>query len=558
MRFQTACLKAGCALVLACSTCALAQSSCDNLRNLKLEHASVIAAKWVEAGPLKVPAGSWGTSQEVPVPRHCELTAVSRPTSDSEIDFLVWLPAPEDWNGKYLQTGNGGWAGMIQPAALIRPLWQGYAASSTDDGHKIENSMMGTDASWAIGHPEKLIDFGYRALHETATLSKAIVQAYYGRWSAHAYFQGCSDGGREALMEAERYPEDFDGVIAGAPANHWTHHFAGFIWDELALEDKPESKITVAQLPAIQQAALAACDALDGVRDGLIEDPRKCHFDPSVLLCRGPAGADCLTQPQIDALKKVYAGPTDPNTGEPIYPGYEPGTEAVPGAWAPWIVATAPLPNSVQDLFGNRFFGQAVHEDPHWDWRTMDFHRDVRLADEKTAAILNSWNPDLRTFRDHGGKLIQYHGWGDDAIAPRDSINFYDKVTEFLARYPDPRSANPADIQAFYRLFMVPGMTHCAGGSGPVSFGNDDPDRSLGIPVDAEHDVLMALDRWVTAGVAPDRLIGTGKIGGDAKTGAGAVKLTRPLCPYPKVAHYNGQGDTNAAENFSCVSDQAR
>ncbi len=303
----------------------------------------------------------------------------------------------------------------------------------------------------------------------------------------------------EALAEAERYPEDFDGIVAGAPANHWTHHFTGFLWNEQALNANPASKIPAAKLPAIQKAALAQCDTLDGVKDNLIEDPRACHFNPSVLLCKGADDNTCLTQPQIDALEKIYAGPKDPQTGAQIYPGYEPGTEADPAAWAPWIIG--PL----QPAFANSFFSEAVHEDPHWDWRTAGIAAELHLADEKTAAIINSGNPDLRTFRDHGGKLIQYHGWGDAAIAPRDSIAFYEQVRTFLATYPDPRATNPKQIESFYRLFMVPGMQHCAGGQGPTSFGNDDnPKRN-----DPDHDVVLALDRWVTQGIAPQKLIGT-------------------------------------------------
>ncbi len=536
---------AGCLVVLAGAQLGMAQGDCDALKNLKLDHGSVVSAKWVESGPMQVTTGYPPKTESVNVNRHCEVNGVATPTSDSEIHFALWLPAKEDWNGKYLQLGNGGWAGFIQVSEFIGPVANGYAVSATDDGHQTQDPLSGLTPTWAMGHPEKLIDFGYRSLHETARLSKTIVEGDYTKVAERAYFMGCSDGGREALMEAERYPEDFDGIIAGAPANNWTHHFSGFIWNEIALTAKPESKIGPEQLPAIEKAALAACDALDGVKDGLIQDPRKCHFDPSVLLCHGAAGADCLTQPQIDALKQVYAGPKNPKTGEQIYPGYEPGTEGEPGAWVPWIIPMTPIPGSVQALFGNGYFAYAVHEDPKWDWHAMDFDRDVQAADVKTASILNSNNPDLRTFRDHGGKLIQYHGWGDAAIAPRDSISFYEKVKSFLATYPDARTANPADIQGFYRLFMVPGMGHCGGGPGPVSFGNSKPEA--GTPVDADHDVLRALDRWVTQGVAPEKLIGSGKVG--------AVKMTRPLCPYPKVSHYKGSGDTNAAENFECGLD---
>jgi feruloyl esterase len=550
MRLQSFLVRAGCTLIVAGANYAIAQQTCEGLKNLKLDHATVVSAVSVEPAPLKQPSGVPFKVPNVTVPRHCEVFGVARPTSDSEIDFTIWLPPQDVWNGKYLQRGNGGWAGSIQPVVLVAPLAHGYAVSATDDGHRTEGMM--PDASWAIGHPEKLIDFGFRSLHETASLSKMIVHAYYGKDVARAYFSGCSDGGREALMEAERFPEDFDGIIAGAPANNWTHHFTGFVWNEMALSEKPESKITAEKLPAIQRAALAACDGLDGVKDGLIEDPRKCHFDPSVLLCHGADGAGCLTQPQIEALSKIYAGPQNPRTGEQIYPGYEPGTEAEPGAWTMWILGP------VQSAFGNSFFSGAVFEDSHWDWRTIDFDRDVRLADEKTGYILNSYNPDLRSFHAHGGKLIQYHGWGDAAIAPRDSIAFYEKVQAFLKRYPDPRSTNAGDIQSFYRLFMVPGMGHCTGGPGATSFGNDDIADRDGIPDDSDHDILLALDRWVTQGVAPDKIIANGRVGADQESGSEGVRLTRPLCAYPAVARYKGQGDTNAEENFECVPEPAR
>ena len=520
-----------------------AQDRCEALKNLRLDHGEVVSAKWVEAGTTQVQLGFPPKAESLPVKRHCEIAAVSRPTSDSVINFTLWMPAQENWNGKYLQLGSGGWGGTIEPSELIEPIAEGYAVAETDDGHQNQDMISSVTPAWALGHPEKVVDFGYRAVHETAAQSKAALQGYFNKPASRAYFKGCSDGGREALMEAERYPEDFDGIVAGAPANHWTHHFAGFIWNELALNAKPESRIAAEQLPAVEKAALAACDELDGVKDGLIEDPRKCHFDPSVLLCHGAAGADCLTQPQIDALKQIYAGPKDPKTGEQIYPGYEPGGEAEPGTWVGWILPLPQFPQgSIQSFFGNGFFSLVVHEDANWDWHTMDFDRDVKAADEKDAPILNSYNPDLRTFRDHGGKLIQYHGWSDAAISPLDSIAFYEKVTAFLTSSPDPRAADAKDVQGFYRLFMVPGMGHCTGGPGPTSFGNAEAGA------DADHDVLMALDRWVTQGVAPDKLIGSGKLGGSAP-----VEVTRPLCPYPRVARYNGQGDSNVASNFECV-----
>ena len=527
----------------ACVTCGMgiAQQPCENLTGLKLDHATVTSAAMVEAAPLKPQPNAFFKLPPVTVPRHCEVKGVARPTSDSEINFELWLPPTGAWNGKYIQRGNGGWAGSIPAYDLVTPLARGYAASATDDGHTSPSPV--PNANWAIGHPEKLIDFGYRALHETARQSKAILRAFYGQELSRAYFVGCSDGGREGLMEAERYPEDFDGVVAGAPANNWTRHFTGFVWNEKALKGDPAGDIPAAKLPAIQKAALAACDELDGVKDSLIEDPRQCHFDPAVLKCAGAEGPECLTQQQIETLRRIYGGPRSPSTGEQIYPGYEPGTEAGPVGWAVWIVGP------VHAMFGNSFYSGAVFENPRWDWRTIDFDRDLKLAQEKAGPILDAYNPDLRSFRAHGGKLIQYHGWGDAAIAPRDSIAFYEKVDTFLKRYPDPRGDASKPIQDFYRLFMVPGMGHCATGAGPNNFGNTDIADPSVSPQDAGHDVVLALDRWVTQGIAPETIVGTGNISG--------VKMTRPQCPYPKVAHNKG-GDSNDAASFECVELGAR
>ncbi len=507
-----------------------AQQPCESLAGLKLAHTAITSSIPVSEGPLSGSNGP-GNSPPVVVPARCVVKGVTKPTSDSEIKFEVWLPAA-GWNGKYQQLGSGGWAGTIPAAAMVEPLRRGYAAAGTDDGHE-----GGAGASWAIGHPEKLIDFGYRAVHETNLQAQAIIRAFYGKDPTHSYFVGCSDGGREALMEAQRYPEDFAGIIAGAPANNWSHLFAGFVWNEQALLKDPSSTIPPTKLPAIQKAALAACDGLDGVKDGLINNPRACHFDPQVLLCRAADGPDCLTAPQIQALKKIYAGPVNPRSGAQIFPGYPPGTESVPGAWATWIIGP------IQSGFGNSFYGQAVFERPEWDFRTLEFDSDVALGDEKAGSILNATNPDLRSFRAHGGKLIQYHGWGDPAISPISSIEYYETVGSFLGKYPDPRSNSSKQQQDFYRLFMVPGMGHCGGGVGPNNFGNG----GRAVITDPEHDIVSALERWVEKGVSPDHLIGSGTVVGEA-----AKKLTRPLCPYPQTARYGGTGDPSDASSFAC------
>ena len=509
------------ALFLAALKPLLAQQPCSGLSALNLPHTTITSAIAVPEGTIP----SVGL-----VPARCEIKATARPTKDSQILLRVWLPA-SGWNGKYLQLGNGGWAGTIDATAAVDPLRHGYAVAATDDGHS--NSVPG--AAWAVGHPEKLIDFGYRAVHETSVDAKAIVNAFFGRDATRSYFYGCSDGGREALMEAQRYPEDFDGIIAGAPASNWSHLFTGFVWNEQAMAETP---IPPAKLPAIQKAVLAQCDELDGVKDGLIEDPRACRFDPASLLCKAGDTPGCLTGGEVATLRKVYSGPRNPRTGKQIFPGYPMGSEAVAETWALWI-----LPPGVQAGFGNAYYGQAVFEQPNWDFRTLNFDTDVEFGDAKAGAVLNSTNPDLRSFRDNGGKLIQYHGWADAAISPLSSIEYYESVRAFLGRFTDARHAS-GDPMDFYRLFLVPGMGHCGGGSGPNDFGNA---RSSAGSYPAGN-LLAALDAWVEHDEAPAKLIGSGKAVNDpAKT------LTRPLCPYPQTAHYRGTGDPNGAENFACA-----
>ncbi|PWU05199.1 MAG: tannase/feruloyl esterase family alpha/beta hydrolase, partial [Terriglobia bacterium] len=456
-----------------------AQQTCSNLSGLTLPHTTITSAAVAPEGKIQIP-GAGGEAGAVVAPARCAVQAITRPTRDSEIRFELWLPA-SGWNGKYLQIGNGGWAGQINLAGMADPLRRGYAVAATDDGHQSGGANL--SAGWAIGHPEKLIDFGYRAVHETSIQAKAIARAFFGRDAARSYFSGCSDGGREALMEAQRYPEDFDGIIAGAPANNWSHLFTGFIWNEQALSENP---IPAAKLPVIQNAVLAACDALDGLKDGLIENPRACRFDPSSLVCKTADGPNCLTEGQVATLRKIYGGPKNPKTGERIFPGYPMGVEAVPGSWAPWI-----LPPGIQAGFGNSYYSQAVFEQAAWDFRTLDFDKDVAFGDAKAGPALNSTNPDLRSFRANGGKLIQYHGWADAAISPINSIDYYESVRAFFNRFPDGRHAK-ADVLDFYRLFLVPGMAHCGGGIGPNDFGNGwSPTRT-----DPEHNILSALEAW--------------------------------------------------------------
>ena len=511
-------------------TVAFGQRSCEGLANLALTNATISSATSIAAGGYKPPSGPGLPAPDKPLPAFCRVAGIAKPTSDSEIRFEVWMPT-SDWNGKFEQVGNGGFAGTIPLAGMADPLLHGYATAATDDGH-----VNGPDQSWAIGHPEKVIDFGYRAVHETSVQAKAILRAFYGKDATRSYFVGCSEGGREGFTEAQRYPGDFHGIVAGAPAIHWNHlQFMG-AWEALALLETPASYIPSKKLPVLQNAAIAACDMIDGVKDGIIENPQLCHFDPATVQCKGDDAPDCLTAPQVEAAKKIYGGAKNPRTGKIIEPGLSPGVEAVPANWPVWITGTSAPQLGIARLFANFFFAAFVFENPKWDVHTLNFDSDVKLTDDKLGAILNSDDPNLKAFKARGGKLIHYHGWGDAAIPPQGSVDYFESVQKAMGK-----------TDGFYRLFMVPAMSHCAGGPGATLFGNA---LASALPQDdADHDVVMALDRWVEGGIAPDKIIATGFV--DNNPGKG-VSMTRPLCPYPQQAHYKGADDTNDASNFVC------
>jgi len=521
---------------------AAAQQSCSSLMTLKLAKTTLTSAGLVPAGKFTAPPGSVGGRGPSDLPAFCRVAGVIKPTSDSDIQFELWMPA-KNWNGRFEQVGNGGFAGRIQLALMVPALRSGFATASTDDGH-----TGGGDPTWAIGHPQKVIDFGYRAVHETAQKSERIIRAFYGRAPHRAYFNGCSDGGREALMEAQRFPDDFSGILAGAPANFWTHIFTGFVWNEQAMLTKPASYIPASKLPAIERAALAACDALDGVRDGVINDPRRCHFDPAALRCQGADGPGCLTGPQVETLRKIYAGPSDLRTGRQIFPGFEPGAEAAPSDWPAWITGKSPR-GGLQFFFANGFFANMVFGNPKWDFRTFDFDKDTELADRKLGPILNSTNPNLRPFKARGGKLILYQGWADSAVAPLNTINYYESVVAAIGGKAHRRNKGAAleETRNFFRLFMAPGMGHCGGGTGPNSFGA--LMHPPAAPNDPEHNAFLALRQWVEKGVAPNKIIATKYVHNKPAYG---ILRTRPLCPYPQIAVWTGKGSTNDAANFVC------
>jgi len=504
---------------------ARAAQTCESLTKLNLSNTAVTGAESVAVGAYTPPTG-----KALPnMPAFCRVAGTIKPSSDSNIYFEIWMPA-SNWNGKFQGVGNGGFAGAIGYDQLMNAVAHNYATAATDTGHHAG----ATDATWALDHPEKIADFGYRAIHETAVKAKAILHAFYGEDPKRSYFSSCSNGGRQALMEAQRYPEDYDGIIAGAPANYWTHLLANAAWDNLALLGDKDSFIPPKKLHAIQTAALAACDALDGVKDGVVEDPSRCHFDPGVLECKAAESDECLTAPQVAALKKLYAGGR--NSKGQIFPGYSPGGEAEFGGWAVWITGPS-QERSLMYAFSTQFYKNMVFDNAAWDYHTFNAENDTKAAEDKQNRNLNATDDNLSRFRERGGKLILYHGWSDAAIAPQNTIDYYRSV-----------AAKMGEQQAgsFVRLFMVPGMQHCGGGSGPNSFG-----QLTVASGDADHDLDAAMERWVEKGIAPERIVAA-KRKSDFDP-ASAIVRTRPLCAYPLVAHYQGSGSTDDAANFTCA-----
>jgi hypothetical protein len=474
-----------------------ASTPCSELVNLKLPHITITEASMVSTGAA-----------------YCKVLGASHPTPDSDIRFEVVIP--EQWNGRYLQVGNGGFAGAIPERAMLAPLAQGYAVAGTDDGHE---DTVNTDASWALNHPEKVIDFGYRALKETTDAAKAIIAANKGTAPRTSYFQGCSDGGREALMEAQRYPNDFNGIVAGDPANHWTHLLAGAASGFQALTATPGSFVTLEKLKLVEAEALKQC----GGDDGVIEDLLACHFRPEKLRCTAGDAPTCLTDAQITALHKIYDGTKNPRTGERLLSGYSPGGEGEDNGWGRWI--TGQTPDGKDALiyrFASNFFSYVVKGDPTYDLKQLNFDTDIAAADAKFGPVFNSYSPDLSAFRAHGGKLIQYHGWADPAIPALDSVDYFRLVQKTMGNTGN-----------FYRLFMAPGMLHCGGGPGPNVLAT-----------------LPAITEWVEQNRAPEAVIATKYKNNDAAAG---IERTRPLCAFPGHAELMAKGDKAKAESFRCV-----
>jgi tannase/feruloyl esterase len=457
-------------------------------------------------------------------PEHCDVRGVILP----EARFAVKLPA--NWNNRFYMVGGGGFAGQLSLPQMNPGLQKGYATATTDTGHDAAKEPLGAFAERRADNPNadrKKLDYAYLAVHNTAVVAKQLIKAYYGDGPKYSYWVGCSTGGRQGLMEAQRYPEDFDGYVIGAPVLKISHEGMRGIWNAQAVSTGAGA-IPYDQLPLLAEVVYKKCDEVDGLKDGLITDPRRCRFDPlndSPKCENDAAGKDCFTTAQMQGLQKVYGGVRN-SKGALLYPGQPPGAEiAVPGpggqARSGWMGSIGG-DGGMGLVFGEstmRFLAFEPQRGKEWSWKQFNFDTDPPLM-AAFSKMIDAINSDLNKLKQRGGKIIHYHGWADALVNPQMSVDYYESVMKKMgARH----------TSEFYRLYMVPGMFHCAGGVGC--------DRA---------DWFAPLVEWVEKGVAPEAIAG-------ARVQQGATVMTRPHCPYPQVAHYKGGGDINKAENFSCA-----
>jgi feruloyl esterase len=493
---------------------ATAPKSCEALAALALPNTTISGVEAVAAGAFKSPAPAFGPGPDFSkLPAFCRVMGSIKPSADSDIRFEVWLPA-DGWNGKFMQTGNGGAAGSIVYASLAEPLARGYAVANTDTGHQQGGAG---DFGWAAGHPEKVTDFAYRAVHELTVVGKAVTAVRYGKTPERSYWDGCSTGGRQGLKEAQRFPDDYDAIVAGAPANNWSA-LMGFSITVQRNMTGPDS-LPASKVGVLTEAALAACDARDGVVDRVIGQPKMCTFDPASTQCTAGKTEGCLTPTEVAAAKRIYAGVVTKD-GTVLMPGTGPASETLWAAYA-----------SPQFSIGTSSFRNVVMNDPSWDPATFDVDRDVARAEAQDGGAAKAMDPDLSKFFAHGGKLIMYHGTADGLIPYGNSVNYYESVVAKLG----------ADaVKDHAVLYLVPGMSHCAGGEGA-----------------SEIDWIGALERFDATGkpLVPLMASHSGRQPGPPGAPAAPGKaFTRPVCLYPQLARYKGQGDETDASSWECAA----
>lgn len=486
---------------------------CAALKGLTVKDGEVTASASVTPGAPAAAGGRAGAAASGP---YCRVQVTLKPEPKSNIRIEVWLPDAARWNGKFLGTGNGGAAGSIATAALVGGVNRGYATANTDMGSS--SGVGGLNFGFGAGRPDLQKDFSYRSTDGMTLVGKQITAAYYGMTPKYAYFQGCSTGGFQAWEQIHRLPDEYDGVIAGAAANDRPNLHMTRIWDEWANVGAPDQTIPKPKLAIVQRAATAACDELDGIKDGIINDPSVCKFDPVTIQCKAGDAAECLTAPQVATMRKVYQGATNPRTKAQVYPGFERGSETSIDLHN----EGKPGPNGAVIVKDNMINWSPKYQAAHPDGVGFDFDKDVAMADADLNGILNYTDPKLTKFQKSGGKVIIYHGWADSLVPSRGTPNYYERIAKANGGYDK--------AQGFARLFMVPAMGHCAGGVGPNQF-----------------DMLTALENWVEKKTPPAQILAS------RPASNGAPAMSRPLCPYPAAAKYKGTGSTSEAANFTCA-----
>lgn len=520
---------------------------CAGMAKTALPHVSITGVQVVEGSFTEPKVGDRAPKVHSSMPSFCQVQAIASPVKGSRIGFEVWLPLRANWSKRLHMVGNGGYGSNLYYAQLAARVRRGDVAVATDTGHTGGALTFGRDNRVAID------DWAWRAVHESVVAAKALTKIYYGRAAAKSYFSGSSTGGHQALMSAQRFPDDFDGIIAGAPGNNRTGLMMQFLWNFVKNHrpgDNGAQIVPNAKLVMVKKAVVAQCDALDGVADGVVSDPLACPFKPASLLCKTGETPDCLTAEQVATMDALYQGPRDARTGQQIYPGYRPGSEGqgdedspLPGWAGYWANPAKPDEPQRADFF--RFW---VHNDADWDWWKFNWGSDVDAVRAIMGPVTDAVDPDLSRFRARGGKLMMFMGWNDPVGAAPEAINYFeDVVAHSKAATP---AAKLADTQQFVRLYMVPGMGHTAGGEGATNMSN--ATRNSEPPVDdAAHDMGLALYDWVEKGMAPGTLIATKFSKGTGPTGQ--VAFQRPVCVYPQVPTYQG-GDTDKAESFACMT----
>jgi feruloyl esterase len=499
-------------VLLLLATPAFAATPCEKLAGVALPNAKIDSAQMVAAGAFVQPGGRGNPAAFAKLPAFCRVTATLTPSSDSDIKTEIWLPA-NTWNGKFQAVGNGGWAGTIPYPALAAAVMSGYAGAGTDTGH------VGNNADFALGHPEKVIDLAYRSIHEMTVQAKTLINTHYGSPAKFSYYNGCSQGGRQGLAAAQKYPEDFNGIIAGAASWNQMRAHGARVALNLIVNKDAESVIPPAKYPVIHEGVLNACDALDGLKDGVIENPQICKFNYATLACKAGDGPNCLTRGQIESAVAMTSPLKDPQTGRVLFDGH-----LMPGSELGWATLGGPEPLGVAAT-GLR---NVVFQDRAWDYRKMNISTDIDRADKSDNGAMFSGDPNLKPFFDHGGKLLMYHGWNDQQVNPLNSVIYYESVLKAAGK----------NVSNSIELFMVPGMNHCAGGPGTDTF-----------------DKVKVIEEWVEQGKKPAQILASHSTNGQ-------VDKTRPLCPYPQVAKYvaknrgSGNSDINDASNFSCGAPQ--